>query len=70
MIKYGHSLIKATQYSNFHYICTKCNVCFYQYTTGEWVAVNFPHDKALDGSFIIGAEKLTCDEIIIKQIIE
>lgn len=67
----NHNLIRAV-YSCNHYICTKCNICFYEHFQDPkfWSAVYFPPGQTAGGFLCKELDDLMCEEIIIKKIIE
>lgn len=61
----GHSFIlKETRYKNYYkYICERCNVAIYYESPGHY-------DLDEDEGEVFEQLELTCEEIIIKNIIE
>jgi len=65
IIKYlTHELKEIKNYGSFYdFKCTICNVCLFQSSTGTYYLIE--NNKTDDEFFL-----LTCDEVIIKNIIE
>jgi hypothetical protein len=63
-LKHNNHNLKNYGIANYHFFCDKCNMLFYESIDGAyWVILeNNSRDKNLDD--------LTCEEIIIKKIIE
>ena len=68
-LNYNNHNLVLTNYSNYHYNCSKCNITLYIRVDGRFMAVVF-NQKNTNGKLYPELEKLTCEEIIIKNIIE
>ena len=65
----NHDLTLANKLSDYHYICNKCNSIIYFTVTGSMWVIDFSKVSYLE-RIRADLENLTCEEIIIKNIIE
>lgn len=63
----NHCLIK-TEISQYHYICNKCDIIYYHNINDQFTAVEFKNGFPV--KTLQHLKSLTCEEIIIKKLLE